>query len=352
MQIKKKKWSETDINEFYVFLGVMLLASRHGKNRLRENWSTDKLLHTPIFSEIMSRNRFQAILGMLHFSDNAEQREGDSFHKLRTVFNKITSRFQKYFTPFQNLAIDESLVLFKGRLRFKQYIKSKRHRFGIKLFLICDCETGYALGVIVYTGKSTDITLFQDLGISGSVVANLLEPYLDKGHNLYTDNWYTSPTLCTYLHKHKTNSCGTVRPNRKEMPNLTQKLSKGESISMCAENLLCVKWKDRRDVMMLSTFHEDRIVTLDKVDFKTKEPIQKPAVVVDYNENMGAIDRSDMMLSSTECVRKTTKWYKKLFFHMVDLSLLNAHALYLTQSSERLPLADYQLTIIGALFDR
>nr|XP_023024355.1 piggyBac transposable element-derived protein 4-like [Leptinotarsa decemlineata] len=103
--------------------------------------------------------------------------------------------------------------------------------------------------------------------------------------------------------------------------------------------------------MMLTTFHEDRIVALDKVDFKTKEPIQKPAVVVDYNENMGAIDRSDMMLSSTECVRKFTKWYKKLFFHIVDLSLLKAHALYLTQSSARLPLADYQLTIIGALFD-
>lgn len=42
--------------------------------------------------------------------------------------------FTKYFTPFQKLVIDESLVLFRGRLLFRQYIKSKAHRFGIKLF--------------------------------------------------------------------------------------------------------------------------------------------------------------------------------------------------------------------------
>jgi len=30
--------------------------------------------------------------------------------------------------------LNESLVLFKGRLHFRQYIKAKRARFGIKLY--------------------------------------------------------------------------------------------------------------------------------------------------------------------------------------------------------------------------
>lgn len=98
--------------------------------------------------------------------------------------------------------------------------------------------------------------------------------------------------------------------------------------------------------------HEDKMVTLDKVHFQTKQPIQKPAAVVDYNKNMGAIDRSDMMLSSKECARKTVKWYKKLFFHMVDLALLNAHALYSTQNTELKPLGDFQLEVIRKLFQR
>ncbi|KAJ8935337.1 hypothetical protein NQ318_016630 [Aromia moschata] len=58
------------------------------------------------------------------------------------------------------------------------------------------------------------------------------------------------------------------------------------------------------------------------------------------------------MLSSTECVRKTVKWYKKLFFHIVDLCLLNSHALYLTQNQEKVPLATFQLNLIRQLLEK
>jgi hypothetical protein len=67
---------------------------------------------------------------------------------------------------------------------------------------------------------------------------------------------------------------------------------------------------------------------------------------------MGAVDRGDMMLSSVECVRKTIKWYKKLFFHTGDLCLLNAHALYLTKTGNRVPLAKFQLDVIHQLLER
>ena len=100
------------------------------------------------------------------------------------------------FHPFENLGINESMVLFKVRLIFKQYIKTKRHRFGIKLFVLCDCETGYILDYIVYTGSQTEIDHVETLGVTGSVVTTLMKPYLNKGHTLYTDNYYTSPTLC------------------------------------------------------------------------------------------------------------------------------------------------------------
>ena len=43
---------------------------------------------------------------------------------------------------------------------------------------------------------------------------------------------------------------------------------------------------------------------------------------------MGGIDNVDRQLSITETVRKTMKWYRKLFLHLIDLCLSNAHALY------------------------
>ena len=69
------------------------------------------------------------------------------------------------------MVIDESLILFKGRLKFKQYIPSKRHRFGIKMYVLCDCETGIVLNLCIHTGSDIDnITKKHHLGLSGSVV--------------------------------------------------------------------------------------------------------------------------------------------------------------------------------------
>ncbi|XP_050499979.1 piggyBac transposable element-derived protein 4-like, partial [Diabrotica virgifera virgifera] len=347
----KITWTAMTKEDFFTFIAVLFLAARHRKNKLVENWSTDELLYTPIFGKVMSRNRFQIILRMLHFADNAQQIKGHSFHKLRGIFEKIKNTFAQRFSPFQNLVIDESLMLFKGRLLFKQFIRTKRHRFGIKLFLLCDCETGYVLNFIVYTGSKTEIELYKDLGISGSVVTTLMKSYLDKGHSLFTYNWYTSPTLSTYLFEHKTNTCGTVRTNRKQMPDLSGKLEKGETKSMVSDNMLAVRWKDRRDVNMLTTFHKDQMINVNKTNMKTGESVKKPECVVHYNQNMGAVDRTDMMLSSTECVRKTLKWYKKLFFHILDLCVLNSHALFLMQNPGQLPLADFQLRLTRQLLE-
>lgn len=106
--------------------------------------------------------------------------------------------------PFENLAIDESLVLWKGRLSFKQFIKTKRHRFGIKIFVLCDVEADFILDIIIYTGSTTEYKKTDpSLGISVVVVNTLLKPYLNRGHKLFIDNWYSSPSLAKYLHKKK-----------------------------------------------------------------------------------------------------------------------------------------------------
>lgn len=139
--------------------------------------------------------------------------------------NMIQNNFKRNFYPFPNIVIDKSMILFKGRLTFKQYIRTKRHCFGIKLYALCDCETGYVLRFLVYTGKNNDKNRDNnsDLAVSSVVVIELLEPYLNKGHSFYSDNYFTSPTLENYLFEHKTNCCGTVRKNRKHMPTFEKK---------------------------------------------------------------------------------------------------------------------------------
>ena len=111
------------------------------KPRMALYWSTDKLLATPIFSQVMRRDRFLLLLRFLHCADNSNYNQNDPcrdiLFKVRQVMNMLRRRCSEVFYPGKYLSMDESLVLFIGRLSFKQYIKSKRSRIGIKLFQLC-----------------------------------------------------------------------------------------------------------------------------------------------------------------------------------------------------------------------
>lgn len=354
-QSRLKRWKDTNYEELYCFLAVTILMPQVKKLKVNDYWASEFLISTPSFSQIMQRDRYLLLLRLLHFADNiAPPIATDPLRKIRIIVDHLRNAFKQYLNPFQNVCIDESLLLFKGRIFFKQYIPSKRHRFGVKFFLLCDCETGYILDFIVYTGATTQIEDFGEpnLGKSGNVVLTLMTPYLNRGHCLYVDNWYTSPALFSYLHRNKTNACGTVKANRKSMPQMNKKLNQGQTEHQCNENMLAIKWHDKRDVRMLNTMHSNEMVTTDKIDRKSGETIVKPQCVVEYNKNMGAVDKTDLLLSSIETVRKTVKWYKKVFFHLVDLTVLNACVLHKVLTGKNTTVAEYQLNLVKQLLNK
>ncbi|KAJ8381295.1 hypothetical protein SKAU_G00020730 [Synaphobranchus kaupii] len=273
----------------------------------------------------------------------------DPLNKIRNVFNALTSAFKRSFIPYKDLCVDESLMLWKGRLGFRQYIPSKRHRFGIKFFVLCDVVTGYVQDMVIYTGATTSIESIEGLGVSGSVVMTLLAPHLGKGHVLYVDNWYSSPTLFQHLLHQGTGACGTVRLNRRGMPTFPKKMKRGEVTFRENGTQLAVKWQDKRDVNFLTTVHPSSMAQSARLDHFTGEPKVKPACVLDYNKKMGAVDRADMITSFVDCARKSTKWYKKLFFHLLDTAVLNAYTVHRKLSEERMPYKDFRLKLVKEL---
>ncbi|KAG7163257.1 PiggyBac transposable element-derived protein 4-like 19 [Homarus americanus] len=62
----------------------------------------------------------------------------------------------------------------------------------------------------------------------------------------------------------------------------------------------------------------------------TKKRIIKPTCVLDYSSNLHLVDKSNSMISTMESASKTIKWNNKLFFHLFDLTLLNAHILFMS----------------------
>jgi hypothetical protein len=116
-------------------------------------------------------------------------------------------------------------------------------------------------------------------------VLQVAHDLLDRGYCLYLDNWYTSPSLVDNLCTRKTDVVGTMRTNRKEFPDFVKRarLKKGETVAAFQKKQMTTKWKDERDVILVSTFLDDSME-----DVSTRQGvIQKPSVVFEYNKNTG-----------------------------------------------------------------
>lgn len=110
-----------------------------------------------------------------------------------------------------------------------------------------------------------------------------------------------------YLLK-KTALTGTVRKTKRGMPDLKTKLKVGEVQSANTKIMMAFKWLDRREVFKLSSLYDYSLANTNKSNRMSGEIIKKLKCVINYNNCMGSIDKCDMLISSVECVKKTTKW--------------------------------------------
>ena len=151
------------------------------------------------------------------------------------------------------------------------------------------------------------------------------------------------------MYEHSTDACGTIRKNRFGFPVFQEKLQQGGQSVLHTANMLALKWHGKRDVYMLSTVHESSMVSTGKTNSLTDEEIMKPLCVKEYNQNKGAVDKSCMQMTFSESLRKSVKWYKKLFFYMMDVSVLNTYILFKMIQQQHLQLSEFKLEVIRGL---
>ena len=112
------------------------------------------------------------------------------------------------------MSIDEHLMGFRERVPFRVYMGNKPDKYGIKIWMMCDVETHYALNFQVYTGKEGE-TAERNQG--KRVVLDLSES-LPPGRGITTDNFFTGVDLAQELLKRKLTLLGTIKKNRREIP--------------------------------------------------------------------------------------------------------------------------------------
>ncbi|XP_039280727.1 piggyBac transposable element-derived protein 1-like [Nilaparvata lugens] len=212
------------------------------------------------------------------------------------------------------------MVPFQGRLLFKQYIPNKTHKYGVKVFKLCN-TIGYTLQMSIYAGKNLEPS---SVGVAERVVMQLADKYLDKGRILVTDNFYTSIPLATSLLEKNTHLIGTLRKNRRDLPKDTM----------------------IKKVFFLSTMHDLGMVDTGKVN-KNREKVFKPAVIMEYNTGKQGIDLSDQMASYFSPLRRTIKWYHKLAFEiLLNTAVVNSWIIFNKLSGKKVQMIDYREQLI------
>lgn len=345
------RWKDVNAGDIKVFLAHVIAMGLCRKSRMDKYWTCSKTIGTPFFGKYMSKNVFQLLLSNIHLANDEDNpRKGrpghDPLHKVRPFVDMCDKNFATVYRPEKEISFDEGCCPFKGRLSFKVYSPQKPNKFAIRLFQACEASSGYISAFEIYTGKNTKSCADNAPVIDPSctrttkLVVGLLDKVdlLNTGRHIYMDNYYSSPELMMELFDKKTYATGTVRVNRKGLPEALGKdikLQKGETAFRRNGPLLALKWRDKRCVYMISTIHSAYMVSTGRVDYRNNI-ISKPEPIFFYIKLMGGVDLGDQMLSYYSFLRRSVKWWRKLWVHMLNMVLLNAFILQKKYSTDPL----------------
>jgi len=118
-----QNWVDTTVFELFLYFGLLFLAGIDQQPKLSMYFS-HFFVNTPAFPALMSRDRFLLIRRFLHFVDNTDYERGvnEKLFKIKPVHEYFQNKFKSLFHLGIFFAVYESLLFWKGRLSWKQYI--------------------------------------------------------------------------------------------------------------------------------------------------------------------------------------------------------------------------------------
>ncbi|XP_049958238.1 piggyBac transposable element-derived protein 2-like [Schistocerca serialis cubense] len=348
----------TGKNETEQFFGCCMYMSIYGLPSSRMYWKTTTQI--PAVADVTSRNRWEQLKLGLHFNDNETIDQADTLYKIRPFLEPLVENFRR-IPMSEKLSVDEQMIPFKERHTFKNYVKNKPKKWSYKAFVLCDSH-GIAHNLEIYSGKVKHDPSIPDVGVSGNDglrLAYVIPRHMF--HKLYFDNWFTGVRLEVELEKMGIQYLGTVRPNRlKGCMFTSDKVMKKKSRESCEEHLSkidgitlsAVKWYDNKPVHLLSTFAGAHPTsTVERWDRIKKEKIN-----VECPSIVQSVDLLDSLIALYRIKIWSKKWYLRIVFHLLDLTVVNAWILYRRDCTEcnvrkldQLSLLEFKVTVAACL---
>lgn len=253
------------------------------------------------------------------------------------------------------MSVDESMIPFKGRSSLKQYMPMKPVKRGYKVWCLADSKTGFISKFQIYSGKekkSSD----SEKGLGERVVLKLTEDLEGRNCLVAFDNFFTSVSLLEKLYEKQIYSVGTVRKDRAEIPEMMKrkdKLQRGEFLFETSGIVAATKWQDSKPVTLLTTAVSPKDITTVQRKNKdgTRATVYCPKVVEIYNKYMGGVDKFDQKKERYAIGRRSLKWWHRIFYFLIDLSVVNSFILYQISRRTQCDQLSYRITLARQLIN-
>lgn len=357
----------TNCEEIEDFLAMLLFMGVFNFPAIEDYWHGASRFD--LIADIMPRNRFKLLRRFIHFNDNQQCNDSpDRFYKIRPLLEMLREQCLQIPSTYKH-SVDEVMVAYKGTRAgtLRQYIANKPDKWGFKLFCRAS-SSGIIHDMLLYQGASTFFNVAlseqeQELLLGAKLVTTLCKTIaLPRLSVVFCDNYFTSFNLIQNLHSALGVKCiGTVRQNRTGgAPLMTDKelMKKGRGAFdyRSSEGVVAVKWFDNKCVNLLS--NACGVEPLSTVrrwskEAKAKIPIPCPSLIPAYNEHMGGIDLSDMLVHLYKTPAKSRRWYFPLFGYILDLSVSNSWLVYKRDcgllNEKPMPLKRFRLAVAQSL---
>jgi hypothetical protein len=201
---------------------------------------------------------------------------------------------------------------------------------GKKFWMLVDNDTKYLCNAFPYLGKDELRSAHESLPEN---VVMRLSPYLNKGRNITTHNFFTSASLAGTLKAKDTSIVKTISRTRRETPAVlamergplheTTLLRNGDGAT-----LTVYQGKVNKNVLLMITLHS----TID-IEANRKK---LPETVQFYNKTKGGVDILDQMARRYSIRAAARRWFVHVFYNILDLASINAWIIYRDVTGEEL----------------
>jgi len=131
------------VDEIKKFLFACLVMGLNHQPEIKNYWNSKEtnlgIFGSDFIQKLISRETWSKVNKIISFP-------------IDLFLFRLNENFQKSWIPYQHVAIDEILVLFKGRFSGRQHIRGKPNSTGLKFFALCD-EKGFFILFLAITRK-------------------------------------------------------------------------------------------------------------------------------------------------------------------------------------------------------